>query len=557
MKVASSQFNYRYGDQTHYPYSIGSLLAYAVTKRDDLEILPCAIHRDRLSDYIERAATADVLLCSAYVWNWEITNTLAKEAKARNPRLRVIFGGPQVPDRMEGFFDAHPYIDSVVHGEGEAAFVEMLANPTRENLPTRLSSLDDLPSPYTTGIIDLLIADAYQGKWVASWETNRGCPYQCTFCDWGSATYTKLRQYPIGRLEHEIRWFAERQIGYIDCCDANFGMMPRDLDLATKLKEVAISTGWPQTFRQSWAKNSSEKVIDVAKQLRDGKMLTAVGLALQSLDTNTLQIIKRKNLPFDRLASLSQQFADHGLPTYTEIIRGLPGETLESFKNGLATLVADANIGTIYIYHCGILPNAPLADPAYRRQHRIEGVRSPIYLAHSSIHQRDVPEFEQIVTSTATMSREDMQEAFMYSWIVMVGESLGMLSHLRAMSSLSAREFYDTILQRSRDGFYAFGEEYRRVEEFARNGYAGNGWNHHDPKLGDIYWPIEEASWLRLAENPCLELEIGRVVDAPYSDLHDQVAMLSRRPAGTPMWEWARDTIWYGRRRGRFLKSEL
>ena len=32
-------------------------------------------------------------------------------------------------------------------------------------------------------------------------------------------------------------------------------------------------------------------------------------------------------------------------------------------------------------------------------------------------------------------------------------------------------------------------------------GYSGKGWDHYDSSLGEIYWPIEEASWLRLTSN--------------------------------------------------------
>ena len=33
--------------------------------------------------------------------------------------------------------------------------------------------------------------------------------------------------------------------------------------------------------------------------------------------------------------------------------------------------------------------------------------------------------------------------------------------------------------------------------EYMDTGYSGGGWNHHDPSLASIFWPIEEATWLR------------------------------------------------------------
>lgn len=550
---------------------------------DGLDLLPTAVLRDQFDVHVGRVSQADVLLCSCYVWNWEITMALAQRAKAKNPHLFVVCGGPQVPDRTEGFFDRYPFVNALVHGEGEETLARVMT-AWRDLTPVegpgvttrtatgggspRIGELN-LPSPYTSGMLDRLTTGTIGVKWVASWETNRGCPYQCTFCDWGSATYTKLRQYPLDRLFAEISWFAHRRIGYIDCCDANFGILPRDLTLARTLKETALDFGYPGTFRQSWAKNSSEKVIEVAKELQAGKMLTAVGLAVQSLDENTLGIIKRKNLPFDRLSDLSAKFAEHGLPTYTEVIRGLPGETLESFKRGLGALATDSHIGTLYIYNCGVLPNAPMADPAYRNAHGIETVRSPIYLAHSSVHRRDVPEYEEIVVATATMSREDMHQAFLFSWAVLLGESLGLLNLIRQAfgeQGIGCVEFYDRFLEFCAQDDGVFGREYAIVQDYAAKGYRGEGWNHHDPTWGDIYWPIEEASWLRLVETPDLGASFLRAARWVHHDrggrpisrvVIDAQADQLVRPSGTDLPTWARETIWYGRRRRTFLKQPV
>jgi radical SAM superfamily enzyme YgiQ (UPF0313 family) len=49
-----------------------------------------------------------------------------------------------------------------------------------------------------------------QERWLVLWETNRGCPFQCTFCDWGSATAAKVNQFELDRLLREVDWFAEK-----------------------------------------------------------------------------------------------------------------------------------------------------------------------------------------------------------------------------------------------------------------------------------------------------------------------------------------------------------
>jgi len=212
-EVNSSQFNYQYGDQIHFPYSIGRLVAYIKNNsklNKYFKFEKTFVFRPKVDEYAEQCSNSDILLCSCYVWNWEITTLLAKKVKDLNPNCLIIFGGPQVPNYSEGFFEKHPYVDIIVHGEGEfiienifAAFLKdknyfnikgIETKDFRNTSESRIDDLDSVPSPYLTNIIWDLVEKVEGLSWIASWETNRGCPYQCTFCDWGSATNTKNAQ---------------------------------------------------------------------------------------------------------------------------------------------------------------------------------------------------------------------------------------------------------------------------------------------------------------------------------------------------------------------------
>ncbi len=522
IKVNSSQFNYQYGDQIHFPYSIATLVTYINSKPElsqHYKFEKTFVFRDRVDEYIQQCKDTDILLCSCYVWNWEITTYLAQEVRKMNPKCMIIFGGPQIPDLSEGFFEKYPYVDIAVHGEGEHVFENILTEYLKDkdysnikgietkNFRTppqeRLNDLDSLPSPYLTNTVWKLVDKVEGIRWIASWETNRGCPYECTFCDWGSATFTKMRKWEETRLFKEIEWFADNEIPYIDCCDANFGIyQERDFRLASKLKEVALKKHYPERIRPAWAKNSSEKIIPIAKELQAGGILGAVTLAVQSLDPSTLNIIKRANIKFDKFSDLTTTFRLHGIPTYTEIIMGLPGETLETFKDGLEN-IANTKIGIVFIYNCSVLPNAPMNMPAYREKYQIQTVRSPIMLVHSSIHNRGIPEYEEIVVSTSSCSTDELKKIYLYSWSFLTLHSLGLLKHIaeyyNQAHDLPFIKFYETFLEYCHTEKSVFSEEFERIVTYRDNGYSGKGWDHHDPNLGDINWPIEEASWLRLS----------------------------------------------------------
>ena len=523
-QINSSQYNYQYGNQIHLPYSIAMLFSYVKSKEklaQNFKFEKTSVLRDRIDHDIKKCKNTDILLCSCYVWNWEITLHLAKEVKKINPKCLIVFGGPQVPEDTTGFFDKYPFVDILVHAEGELILENILnkylknkdysdvkgittkefSTPPRE----RINELDSLPSPYLTGDIWELVDKIDGIDWDGSWETHRGCPYLCTFCDWGSATFTKMRKFSEERLFKEIEWFADNKIIYVDVCDANFGIYPeRDLRIARKFKDVVLQKGFPKKIRPAWAKNTTEKIIPIARELKEGGILGAVTLAVQSLDKETLDIIKRANIKFDKFSDLTTTFRLNGLPTYTEIILGLPGETLESYKKGLET-IAHTKIDTVFIYNCTVLPNAPMNLPDYRKKYKIKTISSPVMLVHSSIKKRGIQEYEDILVGTSTYSLDQLKEMRLYSWAFTALQNLGILEYISGYynqaNNLPFMKFYDKFFEYCRTHESIFSDEYKKVVKYIDDGYAGKGWDHYDLDLGDIIWPIEEASWLRLAHS--------------------------------------------------------
>ena len=82
------------------------------------------------------------------------------------------------------------------------------AYQNNKNLP-RLRDFENVPSPYLTGVFDELIKENPKERWLASWETNRGCPFSCAFCDWGSATASKVSRMHLDRIYKELDWFSK------------------------------------------------------------------------------------------------------------------------------------------------------------------------------------------------------------------------------------------------------------------------------------------------------------------------------------------------------------
>ena len=196
---------------------------------------------------------------------------------------------------------------------------------------------------------------------------------------------------------------------------------------------------------------------------------------------------------------MAEDFRSQGFPTYSEVIRGLPGETLESFKDGLENMVGESNIETIYIFPCIVLPNAPMNLPEYKEKYAIKTIHSPISLRHTSIQNETMDEFENLITNTSSFNFDDLKEMHVYSWAILTFQNLGIMQYVakyyNQMYGLKFVDFYAEFLKYCRSKKSIFSEEYENLVEYMKIGYSGKGWNHFDSKIGDINWPIEEASW--------------------------------------------------------------
>lgn len=378
----------------------------------------------------------DVLALSCYVWNFRRQMKVAKLVKERYPNVLVVAGGPHVPDRPGDFFERHPYVDVLAHGEGEVAFRGLLAErltagPDYATVPgvsvrrgvsavagpkaVRLPRLIDTPSPYLLGVMDGAVATCRERglRFYALWETNRGCPYSCSFCDWGSATMSTLRKFEDERLQDEIEWFARHDVEDLFICDANFGIMPRDLEIAHALAETRGELGAPRQVRVNFAKNSNDRVFDISKTWHDADLLMGTTLSMQSTDMDVLEAIDRKNIGLDNYRKLQQRYAAENIHTYTELILGLPLETARSFRDGIGSLLEAGNHEDLRVYELAILPNAPLNTPEKIAQYGLRTVPKRMYVERDGTPD-DEAETVQMVMETNAMPRADWVECFSF-----------------------------------------------------------------------------------------------------------------------------------------------
>lgn len=523
------------------PYSVGLLQAYARRHARARHDFLVPIHgRVPVDEAVRHLLGADVVGFSAYVWNVELSLAIAAAVKRERPETVIVFGGPQVPDRVEPFLRANPYVDVACHGEGEQSFAKLLdAAPTRDwaTVPgcsyldgddvvtrprvPRIKQLDEIPSPFLEGEFDALMSSQPTKQWVAMWETNRGCPFSCSFCDWGSATASKVYRFGMERLLSEIEWIADRRIGFVFCCDANFGMLKRDIEIAEAVVASKEDTGFPFSFSVQNTKNAVERGYKVQTLLNQSLNAHGATISVQSNNPETLRNINRANISSDAFRELQQRFAREGVYTYTDIIIGLPGESYDMFADGVAKVIADGQHNHMQFHNCSVLPNAEMGDPTYQARFGMRMVPQAIRNLHGRIEDEpEVEEFLDLVIATDAMPPEDWRRTKVFAWFVDLCyfDRLVQIpfAALGAVHGVSCRELIEGLLTADAARHPTLASTHAELQAHARGIQSGGPEYLAVPAWGNLLWPADQYVLLKLIDSGRLAdlyREVGSVLE--------------------------------------------
>ncbi len=515
------QIGVSYSSPVFLPYSVGCIAAYL--KQDDeitenYDIPDIIVMREKIDDVIKRFTNPSIVAFSCFTWNLEYNKSLAVRLKELYPDVKIIFGGHSVP-HGSSFLDEYAFIDYLMHNEGEetsAKLLKALKNGTdlsqvpnisyrtkQGNVTTEAChpcDISNYPSPYTEGIFDNIIKENPDVEFHATLETNRGCPYGCTYCEW--CFTRKIRPFPIEKIKSEIDWIAENKIHYCYCADANFGIMERDVEIAEYVIEQKKKHGYPFVFKPCYAKESDETVFEAGYVLNKNQADKGVTLAYQSLDAKTLENIGRKNLTLEHFSSLDARYNEAGIPTYTELILGLPGETYESFCKGICELLESGQNNSMTVYECQVYPNSEMGNPQYQKKFGIKTSRIPLLGIHYNPEFNGVSEYFDIITETSSMPKSDWVKACMFSVILQTFHHLGLIRYfaiyLHKEKNIAYFDFYNKLFE------YIYKENTGFLNEFFVSLYKRKAdtdtadWTYNRDVFGTTGWYFEEGAFLEM-----------------------------------------------------------
>ncbi len=453
------------------PYTAGILVACAF--QSEIVKANCAFKefiflREDIDAVLSRLEEPAFIGFSCYCWSTEYNKCLAKAVKEKYPNCLIVFGGHNVPDDF-ALLQENSYIDILCHGEGEETIKRLLEafvlnedlsvvnnisyrKPNSEFCRTKtvLQTTLDYPSPYIEGWFDDIVALHPEITFNAILETSRGCPNQCAYCDWGLLK-SKTRLFPLERIKAEIAWMCEHKIAFVWGADANFGLFDRDLEIADELVKAKKTTGYPERMRMNYAKNKFENVFAIVKKFKECEFdRIGATLSFQSMAPEALKNIGRTNSSLEFYKNLLTEYNKAKMKTYSELILGLPGETYESFIKGIGKLFEIGQHFVFEVYGCIVLPNATMGKKEYIEKHKIKVVRSEIIRPHFNNEAFSVPEYNNIVVETSTMSREMWVRATAFYYMVKALHGNGFLRafaiYLFNEKGVPYEEFYDKAI---------------------------------------------------------------------------------------------------------------
>lgn len=484
----------------------------------------------------------DVLGLSCYTWNWKLQQAIAARVKARYPDCLVVAGGPQPDVRRGGFFQRHGDIDAVAVKDGEATFSKILdalqdGGTNLREIPGLVLPDDETPGGYLdTGPADLptvfevspyvtqdaeyqrLIA-ACDGRFGATWETQRGCPYRCSFCDWGSNTMSKVRRFAPSRIAADLDWLTDHGVSVLFLADANFGMFPEDVQWSREVTRRFQERGHPTTFNYNSAKNCPERSVAISKILAASGMPYKHTLSIQHTRPEVLEATERKNISSAKQVQVVQQLLAEGIAAEVQLISGIPGDTYALWQGCFGDLMEwgiDGQYQT-YLYH--LLPNAPAASAEFRRRRQLDTIQRRVSVSpHLGriVDPDAMVETCEIVVGSSTYDRQDWVRMNAFSAFVKALHTTGMTQrvarYLRHAHGVSYEDLYRDVV----DGWAVFAPEYRRVTEHYQRFLDVDGSEFMDvPDLPSYPYPVAPFQWVFI--------QICRSLDRWFESLGDHL----------------------------------
>lgn len=382
----------------------------------------------------------DILALSNYDWNVNLNRVVVDIAHRMHRHTLTVMGGPNIrrsADQIASFLSHNSGVDIYITNEGEAGFYHLLeyvlgvwptdirANLWRDHpllhnvaylvggdstIVTRdhspLSCLYNIPypSPWLSGLLKPFLGLTAFPLFPLV-ETNRGCPYQCAYCTWGNYGNKLVRKFPLEQVFEELDYIfsASANPFHLMIGDANFGILERDVSIAEHIRKLAEKYGNVTSVEIFSSKRQLERNLAIFDILGG---LSTPDYAVQTFNMEVLANVGRTNLGIEQIGRFVQRVNSRGRRIYTDLLVGLPGETMESHIDSVKMAI-DIGFCKAAIADIRLLPGSRMEENDFRERYGIHGLWRVIPSAYGEYAGSRVVEYEQCIRKTNTMSSDE------------------------------------------------------------------------------------------------------------------------------------------------------
>ena len=387
-----------------------------------------------------------VLCISTYVWNHKLCFEVCKKIKEICKDIIIIMGGPH-QGFSPNFFEEHHYIDylcqATSHGElflksaleqiskhGKIIHPEMVPFLISRNFTADFKSIKfdwgessaienniSYLSKVKNTALELGKASTFH------YETTRGCPYGCVYCEWGGGINAKVSQKPLTMAIKDLEICSMLGFTELNILDANFGILDRDAEILEHIISFKKIFGYPKDFGFfGIAKTKIEKRKRILDLVFEHKLSEHYPMSIQAYDEAVLKNVKRTDVAFEENYSLGRHYRQkYGVDVKVELILGLPGYTLDTFYKEM-DLYQEFNSWFSPRNIFNLLPDSEANSRMYRALHKIQSV----IVGTTDNEEQDIKYESQnilgkyrssseIVVSTFSFTSEDWKEMYFMS----------------------------------------------------------------------------------------------------------------------------------------------
>ena len=437
-----------------FPLGIGNVAAYAskyLTEQLSMELFKFP---EDLNEAL-KVKFPDFLSMSNLCFNENLSYAFASYVKEKHPETVVIFGGPNFstkPVERKKFLKKYPHIDFYIKWDGEVSYVGLVEKLIKYKLNItqfkkdkvisqnccyliddeyiegpdhRMQDLSEVPSAYTMGLMDKFFGLGLSPVY----ETTRGCPYSCTFCNSGHNFKSHVTRKSTEIIRQELEYIAKRteKDTELVITDDNFGMYKEDVEICHVISNIIKKYNWPPYIHVARGKSQPERIIktsEIINKHQNGAL--RFGASLQSHDTEVLKNIKRKNLPLEKLITYTKarQTKDNTNDFFSEFILGLPGDTIQKHYDSLRYAIDTLEASRVDIHQLNLFYGTEMYDLATIEKYKMD-IRYRVYVgAHGiyNIGDKQVPcsEINSVCVGNSTISFEETIECRIMNLLVKI-----------------------------------------------------------------------------------------------------------------------------------------